>query len=202
VQYSGYAMSSDSMAGIPYAHVGIKGTNRRGTAGPDGFFSFSAREGDTLYFTSVGYRPSVFIIPYHVPNSKLASIQLLKRDEYNFKTVTIYPWGDKEGFKHAFKNVKIQRGLQDRAEENTNTQLLAAIGEHLPMDGGEATERNMRVNAANYYTYGQVNVIGNNPAYGLINMFANPLAWAQFIKGIKRGDYKKKVAPVAPYKDW
>ncbi len=64
IQFSGYALTSDSLMGIPFVHVTILNRGRVATAGPDGFFSFAAVEGDTLYFTNVGYRPEFCCAAY------------------------------------------------------------------------------------------------------------------------------------------
>ena len=192
VQFSGFVMSADSMMGIPYVHIGIKGTHRMSTAGGDGFFSFAATEGDTLIFTSIGFKPATYYIPRNVENNKLSVIQLMIKAEYNLPTISIYPWGDREGFKRAFRELRLPKDLIERAEENTNRQLLAALGESLPIDGGEATTRYLQTQAARYYYYGQ----------GAPQNIFNPLAWAEFIRAIKRGDFKKKDSPKLPVKDY
>ncbi len=180
------------MMGIPFVHIGIKGTNRAATARVDGFFSFAAVEGDTLIFTSIGYYTSYYFIPFHNEENKLSVIQLMTKRDYTMKDVVIYPWGDRTNFPNAFVHTKIPRDMQDIAEENTNRQLLAALGEALPIDGGEATQRYMQMQAAKSYYYGQ-----QAPQ----NIF-NPLAWAEFIKALKRGDFKKKADPPLPTHDY
>ena len=55
IQFSGYALTADSLMGVPFAHITIVNRGRVATAGPDGFFSFAARESDTLYFTCIGF---------------------------------------------------------------------------------------------------------------------------------------------------
>lgn len=192
VQFSGFALSADSMMGIPFVHLGIKGTTRAGTARADGFFSFAVAEGDTLIFTAIGFSPSTYIVPLGNKDNKLSIIQPMNKTVYSLKAISIYPWGDRDQFPHAFVHTKIPKGLQEIAEENTNRQLLAALGESMPVDGGEATSRYMQIQAAKAYYYGQ-----QAPQ----NIF-NPLAWADFIKAIKRGDFKKKADPPLPSHDY
>ena len=192
VQFSGFVMSSDSMMPLAFAHIGIKGTNRTATARMDGFFSFAAAEGDTLIFTYLGFVPSFYYVPFHNINNKLSVIQLMVKGNQFFRTVDIYPWGDRSNFGEAFLHTKVSRSMQDIAEENTNRQLLAALGENLPLDGAEATQRYMQIQAAKTYYYGQ-----QAPQ----NIF-NPFAWAEFIKALKRGDFKKKADPPLPSHDY
>jgi hypothetical protein len=192
VQFSGFALSSDSMKGIPFAHIGIKGTNRAGIARVDGFFSFAVAEGDTLIFTSIGYSPSFYLVPFNNEDNKVSVIINMNKNSYSLPTVTIYPWGNRADFPYAFVHTKIPKDLQEIAEENTNRQLLAALGESLPVDGGEATQRYLQYHAAQYYYYNQ-----QAPQ----NIF-NPLAWAEFIKALKNGDFKKKADAPLPSHDY
>jgi hypothetical protein len=188
VQFSGFAMAGDSMVGIPFVHIGVKGTNRYGTARMDGFFSFAVAEGDTLIFTSIGFHPSLYVVPFGNEDNKISTIVSMNKRQYEKPTVTIYYWGDRSNFPRAFTDARPPRSLNDRARANTDRQLLAAIGASLPVDGGEATERYMQYQAAQYYYYNE-----QAPQ----NIF-NPLAWAEFIKALKNGDFKQKPAPTAP----
>ena len=188
IQFSGFAMTADSLIGVPYTHITIKNAKRAATAGPDGFFSFAAHTGDTLYFTSVGFKPTVYLIPKNLEADKYSVIQMMNKTEYYLPTTIIYPWGGRDGFKKAFREVKLNKTQDEIAAENTNRQLLAALGESLPTDGNESTERYMRAEAAKAYYYGQT---------APQNIF-NPLAWAEFIRAWKRGDFKKKEKYVQP----
>lgn len=182
VQFSGFAMTADSLMGVPYAHITIHNRGRVATAGPDGFFSFVARQGDTLYFTSLGYKPAVYIIPADLESEKYSVIQLMSKTAYYLKETIIYPWGDKEGFRQAFLALRVPQDDLDRAKANMEHERLAELGQTLEYDGNEASDQYMRAQAAKFYYYGQ------RPP---MNIF-NPLAWAEFIKAWKRGDFKKK----------
>ena len=188
VQFSGFALSSDSMKGIPFVHISVKNTTRSGISRVDGFFSFAVAEGDTLVFTSIGYSPSYYVVPFGNEDNKVSVIQSMNKTAYVLPTATAYPWGDRSQFPYYFVHTRLPRNMQEIAERNTNRQLLAALGQGLPVDGGEATERLLQYNAAQYYYYNQ-----QAPQ----NIF-NPLAWAEFIKALKNGDFKPKPAPQAP----
>lgn len=182
IQFSGFAMTADSLMGISYAHISIRGTTRVATAGPDGFFSFAAHKGDTLYFTCIGFKPAIYRIPKNLPGEKYSVIQLMSKSEYYLSPAVVYPWGDRSNFANYFKNLKLPKTDEEKAEENTNRQLLAALGESLPVDGGEASENYLRQQAAKTYYYGQSAPSG----------LGSPLAWAEFIRAWKRGDFKKR----------
>jgi len=193
VQFSGFVMASDSMTGIPYVHIGVRGASRSGTAGADGFFSFPVAEGDTLIFTSIGFYPYTFVVPSGNEDNKFSTIIPLTKHEYPLNTVTIYPWGDKSNFRYAFIHTKIPKDLQEIAEANTNRQLLQAIGRSLPLDPGETTTRTLQYNAVMKSYYGQK---------FLPMTFYDPLVWAEFIKALKNGDFKKKPEPKLPVNDY
>lgn len=185
-------MSQDSMTGIPFAHIGLRGSSRGGVARVDGFFSFAVNEGDTLYFTSLGYEPATYIVPSNVEESKLSTIILMRRGALSFPQVDIYYWGSRDKFPQAFRDARPPKDLDERAMENTNATLLSALGESLPIDGGEAAQRYMQVRAQQAYYYHQ-----QAPQ----NIF-NPLAWAEFIRALKNGDFKKKAEPQLPKNDY
>ena len=182
IQFSGYALTADSLMGVPFAHITILNQGRVATAGPDGFFSFAAREGDTLFFTSVGFTPVIYVIPAKLENDKFSVIQMMTKTEYYLPNTIIYPWGSREQFPQAFRDLRLPDDDLQRAKRNMDRERLAELGEKLEMDGGEATNIALRNHSARTYYYGQ-----NAPQ----NIF-NPLAWAEFIRAWKRGDFKKQ----------
>ena len=182
IQFSGYALTADSLMGVPFAHITIMNRGRVATAGPDGFFSFAAHEGDTLYFTSVGFTPVMYVIPAKLENDKFSVIQMMTKSEIYLPNTIIYPWGGREQFPQAFKDLRLPDDDLERAKRNMDRERLAELGEKLEMDGGEATNVALRNRSARSYYYGQT---------APQNIF-NPLAWAEFIRAWKRGDFKKK----------
>lgn len=51
IQFSGYILTPDTLMGIPFASIKISGTNRGTMSNEEGFFSFAAKEGDTILFS-------------------------------------------------------------------------------------------------------------------------------------------------------
>src|SRR6218665_3443827 len=92
VQFSGLVMTSDSLQAIPFTHVTIRNRGRVATANQDGYFSFAAQAGDTLYFTCIGFRPSVYILPKVLEKDNYSVIQLMSHTEYYLKGTVVYPW--------------------------------------------------------------------------------------------------------------
>jgi hypothetical protein len=192
VQFSGFVMTSDSLQGVSYTHITIRNRGRVATAGADGFFSFAAEEGDTLYFTCIGFRPSVYILPQTLDKDKYSVIQLMSRTEYYLKGTIIYPWGDKDGFKRAFRDLKLPKDDLQRAEDNMDPQMLAALAQQLQPSGGEASSRSLRTAAFERSYWGQ------SPPNNLLN----PFAWYDLYKSIRKGELKiKNKSELPPLQD-
>lgn len=182
IQFSGYVMTPDSLMGVAYAHITILNRGRVATAGSDGFFSFVAREGDTCFFTCIGFKPAIFVIPQDLGTQKFSIVQLLSRTEYYFRGTTIYPWGSRDHFREAFIKQKVSTDELERAMKNLEREKMLEIAENLEKDGIEASKLNLQTRAAANYYYKQA------PPQNILN----PLAWAQFIRAWKRGEFKKK----------
>lgn len=182
IQFSGLVMTADSLQAVPFATITIKNRNRGTAANLDGFFSFAAHLGDTLFFTSVGYKPAVYIIPTNLEVEKYSVIQLMTKTEYYLRPTIIYPWGSKEAFRQAFLDLRTPSDLEELARQNMEREKLAEAAKEMEMSGAEAGRRQMQSRAASYSYMGQL------PPQNIFN----PLAWAEFIKAWKRGDFKKK----------
>lgn len=182
ITFSGYALTADSLMGVPFAHVTILNRGRLAQSGPDGFFSFAAHPGDTLIFTCIGFQTSQYVIPKQITGDKFSVIHLMSHTDYYMKDVIIWPWGDREGFKQAFRDLRLPDDDLQRAKRNLERETLAELGKQLEMDGGEATHMALMNNSAKTYYYKQT------PSQNIFN----PLAWAEFIRAWKNGDFKKK----------
>jgi hypothetical protein len=139
VQFSGFVMTSDSLQAVPYTYVTIPKRGRVASANNEGYFSFAAEAGDTLYFTCIGFKPSIHILPTEMDKDKYAVIQLMTKTEYYLKGTVIYPWGDRDGFIKAFRDLRLPKDDLQRAEENMDPQMLAALAQQLQPNGAEAS---------------------------------------------------------------
>ena len=72
--------------------------------------------------------------------------------------------------------------MYEVARQNTDQAKLRALMATLPADGREAVNYQLKQQANKYYYAGQL------PPQNIFN----PLAWADFIKAWKRGDFKSK----------
>ncbi|KIC93274.1 carboxypeptidase-like regulatory domain-containing protein [Flavihumibacter solisilvae] len=182
VQLYGVVMTADSLVGIPSVSVTIKG-GRRGTfTNEQGVFSIVALKGDKIEFSSVGYKPKLVEIPRNLEGNQFSVVQLMVVDTQYLPVTIIRPRPTREQFERDFVNTQVPDDDLEIARKNTDEQTRRALLAVLPADGKEAANYTLRRQAQKYsYT-------GTTPPINLMN----PMAWAEFIKAWKRGDFKSK----------
>jgi hypothetical protein len=182
LQLSGLVLTSDSLMGLPYATVLIKGTGRGTVTDYQGFFSMVVAKGDVIEFSSVGHRTNSFVVPDTLSLDRYSVIELLTRDTFYLPETQIFPWPTKEQFKQAFLSINVPDDDYERAKRNLDRERMKELGMAMKMDGKENADYYFRNESYKYYYYGQVPPM---------NIF-NPLAWAKFIEAWKNGDFKRK----------
>jgi len=181
VQLYGVVMTADSLKAIPSVSVVVKGQNRGTITNEQGVFSIVVLKGDQIEFTSIGYKPKTALIPKNIEGNQQSMIQLLVEDTIYLPATIIKRHPTREQFERDFVNTKVPDDNQEIARKNTNAATLAAMEKILPKDGRESSDYYLKQTAVKSYYSGQIPPM---------NIF-NPLAWAEFIKAWKRGDYKK-----------
>ena len=182
IQFSGVVVTSDSLKPVPFVTVIIKHTNRGTLSDFYGFFSFVARLGDTVEFSSVGYKKARYILPDTLRENRYSLIQMLNRDTIMLKETIIYPWPTREQFKEAFMNLKVPDDDLERAKRNLARAERKDRLEEFKMDGNMNQKYYMEQKMNQLYYAGQL------PPNNLLN----PIAWAKFIQAWKNGDFKRK----------
>lgn len=182
IQFSGVVVSRDSLSPIPFATILVKNTNRGTTSDYYGYFSFVAKPGDTLVFSSVGYKKSYFMVSDSLAGERYSLIQAMLRDTIELDMVNIYPWPSAEDFKEAFLALDVPDDDLEIARKNLSPAILAERSAAMPMNGSLNFKWQMQQQMSQLYFAGQ---------YRPIQLF-NPIAWAQFIQAWKRGDFKRK----------
>ena len=185
IQIDGIAMTADSLRGVPYAVISIKSKNRGVEATYNGVFSVVCYKGDTLEFSSEGFRPKEYIVPSTVKGQYFSMIQLMVQDTFYLPETIVKPLPSKEGFTYAFLHWRIPNDQYELARRNTDAYFLKALAYTLPIDGHEAQSRLLQKQANEAVYYGQ------QPP---MNIF-NPIAWGQFFEAWKRGDFRTKSNP-------
>lgn len=182
VQMSGLVLTSDSLMGVPYASVIIKGSGRGTITNYQGFFSLVAAKGDTLVFSSLGFDTDEYVVSDTITSYRFSIVQLLTTGTFYLDETVIFPWPTKEQFREAFLSLNIPDDQLEIARRNLDQDHLATVGENMTLDGNEAADYYLRKEAQKYSYAGQLPPM---------NIF-NPIAWAQFIEAWKNGDFKKK----------
>ena len=182
VQLYGVVMTADSLKGIPSVSIIVKGQNRGTITNEQGVFSIVVLKGDQIEFTSIGYKPKVALIPQNLEGNQHSLIQLMVQDTIYLPATIIKRRPTREQFERDFINAKVPDDNLEIARKNTNAATLAAMERVLPKDGREASNNYLKQASTKAYYAGQT------PPQNIFN----PLAWAEFIKAWKRGDYKRK----------
>lgn len=182
VQLYGVVMTADSLKALPSVSVVIKGSGRGTMTNDHGVFSIVALKGDEVEFTSIGFKPKTVKIPYKTEGNQYSVVQLLVTDTAYLPVTILKPRPTRAQFERDFVNTRIPDDKYEIARQNTDEAKRRVLMASLPADGREAVNYQFRQQANKYYYSGQT------PPMNILN----PLAWAEFIKAWKRGDFKNK----------
>lgn len=182
VQFYGVMMSADSLRALPLASVTIEGRNQGTMTNEEGVFSIVVLKGDKVEFSSIGYKPKTITIPQDLKSNQYSVIQLMVQDEIYLPATVIPHYPSPQEFGRDFANTKFPDDKEEIVRQNLSEANRRALMSIYPMDGREASQYYMRQNVRKYYSAGQL------PPQNIFN----PLAWAEFIKAWKRGDYRNK----------
>ena len=170
---------------VPYATVYLP-DKRRGTYSDyRGFFTIVVEEGDKVRFNCIGLKPVTITIPDTLTQDRYSIVQIMSQDTINLPTTVIFPWPSKEHFKVEFLKMDVTPELQRRATENLANEYLTEARKNpdiVPYGGRESANFYLRQQSREYVYLGQTPPM---------NIFS-PLAWGQFFKAWKNGDFKKK----------
>ena len=179
VKIAGVTVTSDSLKPIPFVNVIIKG-NYTGTMGDySGFYSIVAKAGDTLIFTSVGYRNVEYAIPDTLKSDQYSLIQVLNKDTIELPETKIIIWPSYEQFKQAFLNTDIEDSDLARAKKNLNHDILREQAINLHLGAGGNQKLMLDRETSRLYSIGQL------PPNNLLN----PIAWKKLIDAWKEGKF-------------
>ena len=106
----------------------------------------------------------------------------MSEDDVLLPEAVIYPWPSREHYKIEFLALDVSNELRQRAEENLAAEVLNRLQYEVAPDGQNAYELE-RINRNIEYQY--------NGQFKPQKIF-DVVAWSQFIKAWKRGDFKRK----------
>ncbi|MBP6624660.1 MAG: carboxypeptidase-like regulatory domain-containing protein [Chitinophagaceae bacterium] len=182
VELTGVIMSADSLRYLPFVNVSIPSRNSGTVSTDKGLFTLIVEKGDTLEFSSIGYRKKTYVIPKELSSNRYSIIQLMTQDTFYLANTIIRPQLTKEEFEKAFKTWDIPDDKFESARKNTEYQVMRMMIATLPKDGRESQHNYQNMQAQKNYWAGQ------QPPMTIFS----PLAWMEFIKAWKRGDFRRK----------
>lgn len=182
LQLSGVVVSTDSLQGLPFVSVRIKGLNKGTFTDADGFFSFVVRKSDTILFTFIGMKDAIFVVPKNLSASRYSIVQPMAEDSVLLPETVIHAWPTPEEFNYYFVKANIPDQYGMLARNNLKRKTLTTFGSAMIMDARENQRYAADQAASRYYYSGQL------PPQRLFD----PFAWSQFFNSWKRGDFKKK----------
>jgi hypothetical protein len=182
LQLSGVVVSTDSLQGLPFVSVRIKGLNKGTFTDADGFFSFVVRKGDTVLFTFIGMKDAIYVVPKNLTASRYSIVQPMAEDSVLLPETVIHAWPTPEEFNYYFVKANIPDTYGTLARNNLKRKTLTTFGSSMIMDARENQRYAADQTANRYYYSGQL------PPQRLFD----PFAWSQFFNAWKRGDFKKK----------
>nr|WKN38379.1 carboxypeptidase-like regulatory domain-containing protein [Tunicatimonas sp. TK19036] len=182
IQLSGLVLGEDSTTALPGVNVYVPVAGRGTSTNQYGYFSMPVLPGDSVVFSTVGHKRQYYLVPENRVESMTVIVEL-QTDTTYLPAITVFPYPSEEIFKEALLALNLPDENQyANMRDNLADDLLARMFEAMPMDGS----MNHR-----YFMDQQFNQVqyraGPRP-----NPLLNPFAWGEFIKSIKRGDFKKK----------
>ncbi len=180
ITFSGLIMDGDSAKPLPSVNVYIPRAGYGTITNPEGLFTMLVKSGDTVLISRVGYERKMVVIP---PRSEAAySVVIdMKEKAKILPVIEVFPFADEEAFKKAFLALELPEMRYENMARNLNQRKLTNMAMMMPMDGS----MNFR-----YYMNIQTNYQTNRNSATALPLL-NPFAWAELIKSIKRGDFKK-----------
>lgn len=184
IQLSGLVLdgSEEELAAVPYANIYLPGTGRGTYTDFSGFFSIVVRKGDTVNFSAIGFEAAQLIVPDSLTEQRYSIVQMLSSDTLTLATAVIFPWPSRDHFKLEFLAMDVSSDLALAAQANLAEEQLAKARKEILPDGNESADFYLRQQARRSY------YVNQTPP---MNIFS-PIAWGQFFKAWKAGDYKKK----------
>lgn len=181
IQLSGIILNADSTDAVPGVNIYVPKKGRGTVSGRFGYFSMPVLEGDTILFTFIGLKKQTFNVPTKVSNDRISLILTMEVDEIALAEIEVVPYPTEEEFKQAVLAMTVVSPMAI-SRSNMSPEMLLRWAESMPASGNE-----------NFRSFQEGQLLQNNDIYGPRPLrILDPFAWSQFIRSIKRGDFKSK----------
>jgi len=144
-QLSGLVISTGGQNPVPYARIAIKDSRRGGFANLEGFYSIPVFATDTVYFSSVGFKPTAFVIGDYLAeyegNSEsnfIYAINYVEEDSITLPSVQIFPYNSAMELKTAILETDLPEAVENiNARNNLDPGVMDFLINSLTIDEGE-----------------------------------------------------------------
>ena len=181
IQFSGVIRNLQHRP-VGNANIVILNRKRGTTADRRGIFSFVVQPHDTIFFSHIGYKPTIHIIPDTLETQHYPSDIFMVSDTFHLAEVKIFPWKTYQQFKEAFIAMEMPDDDEQRAYRN-----IALIKTQIKMNDFQGSP-NMNFREVMKQQYNQLYYEGQYPYYTVFD----PLRWAEFFNALKKGDFKRE----------
>jgi len=179
IQLTGIVISKDSLQPVAFTNILLKGTSRGTISDFSGYFSLVVALGDTLKFSSIGFKTEYYPISDTLTQTSYSLIQTLGRDTVRIEPIHITRWPSYEQFKFAFENMAVPEGDMENAKKNLKRMEVDNSVEYRADASLNYKWQQDQFKSKLYYA-------GQLPPNNLLN----PIAWAKFIKAWRNGELK------------
>ncbi len=198
-QLSGLVVGEKSHEPVPYAMVRINRSRRGIIANSEGFYSIPVVAGDTVYFSSIGYRRSGLVMKQYLEEYEgnkesqyLYAINYLTEDTVQLPPVYLFPYDTPEKLKAAMLAMDVPIfGPDVYAAQNMDPRVLDQYIENLPKDDAE------RLVVGRQLYYDRYMTKGIAPTMPLIN----PIAAFMLLKYINDKAKEKREKDLNTWED-
>lgn len=181
IQLSGIILNSDSTDAVPGVNIYVPKKGRGTVSGRFGYFSMPVLEGDTIVFTFIGLKKQSFNVPQKMEKDRISLILTMEVDEIALAEIEVIPYPTEDEFKQAVLTMSLADPMSI-SRTNMSPAMLLRWAESMPASGNE-----------NFRAFQESQMLQNQDIYGPRPLrILDPFAWSQFIRSIKRGDFKSK----------
>lgn len=192
VQISGVVITSDSVPQfVPYAHVVLKQRNKGTITNQEGFFSIAAVPGDTIAFSTIGFKKEKLVVPDTLAMPEYLARIVMHRDTTMLAEVILYPWPTPDRFKDEFLATNIPTTDEDIAMRNLAIQELKARAEQMGYGAEEIQDFVIASRSQEIHNYGRYQGFSNGGT-AILGTLTNPFAWAAFFSALENGEFSSK----------
>ena len=181
IQLSGI-IRNDSLEALPFSTIAVLNTGRGTASDFWGYFSIAVNAGDTIQFSSVGFKKSTYIVPALEDGTHIDHDVKLLSDTIMLAEATVFPWTTYDQFLQAVVDLDLADEDMDNARRNIQLMQRQLISDEYQADASLNYKYYMQQKQQQAYTAGQY------PSVSLLN----PFAWAQFFQALKEGLFKNK----------